>query len=139
VSRILAIDCGSKRVGLAVTDPMQIIATALDTVHSQDAINYLKAYTFKNEVELFIVGEPKHNDGTASQSTAIIEAFIVQLKKNIPEIPIEREDERFTSKMAFQTMIDSGIGREKRKNKKLVDKIAAVIILQSYLERRSHE
>ena len=138
MARILAIDYGQKRTGLAVTDPMQMIATGLTTVDTHTAIAFLKDYINKEVVELFVVGEAKNLDGTDAQSTPFIDGFIKNLKKNFPEMPIEREDERFTSKMAFQTMIDSGISKSKRRDKKLVDKISAVIILQSYLERRNY-
>lgn len=138
MARILAIDYGSKRVGIAVTDPLQIIATALTTVASHEAIAYLQNYIGKEAVERIVVGEAKHLDGSPAQSAPLIQAFIKQLQKAFPGIPVENEDERFTSKMAFQTMIDSGISKSKRRDKKLVDKISAVIILQSYLERRSN-
>jgi putative Holliday junction resolvase len=134
----MGIDYGSKRVGLAVTDPLQMIATGLTTVSAHEVIAFLKDYTAKETVELFIVGEAKHLDGTPAQSAPLIEAFVKQLKKNFPEIPVEREDERFTSKMAFQSMIDSGLSKSQRRDKKMVDKISAVLILQSYLERRSY-
>jgi putative holliday junction resolvase len=137
--RILAIDYGSKRTGLAVTDPMQMFATALTTVDTHKAIDFLKDYISKEPVELFVVGEAKNLDGTPAQSAPLITAFVNLLKKNFPGIPVEREDERFTSKMAFQTMIDSGISKSKRRDKKLVDKISAVLILQSYMERRGFE
>ncbi len=139
MGRILAIDYGSKRVGLAVTDSLQMIANPLDTIHAKDVISYLLAYTQKEEVELFVIGEPKHKDGHPMDISLQINAFINLLKKTFPMIGIEREDERFTSKMAFNVMLNSGIGKEKRKDKKLVDKIAAVIILQSYLERKSYQ
>jgi len=137
--RILAFDYGTKRTGMAVTDPMQMIATGLTTVDTPMAIEYLKEYLGKEAVELFVVGEAKHLDGTPAQSAPMIEAFVSLLKNSFPHIPIEREDERFTSKMAFQTMIDSGISKSKRRDKKLVDKISAVIILQSYMERKSYQ
>jgi putative holliday junction resolvase len=134
----MAIDYGSKRTGLAVTDPMQMFATALTTVNTHDLLSYLKEYLQKEPVEMIVVGEAKHLDGTPAQSAPIIEAFVKQLRKNFPALAIEREDERFTSKMAFQTMIDSGISKSKRRDKGLVDKISAVIILQSYMERRGN-
>jgi putative holliday junction resolvase len=124
---------------LAVTDPMQMFATALTTVDTHKAIDFLKDYISKEPVELFVVGEAKNLDGTPAQSAPLITAFVNLLKKNFPGIPVEREDERFTSKMAFQTMIDSGISKSKRRDKKLVDKISAVLILQSYMERRGFE
>ena len=138
MARILAIDYGSKRVGLAVTDPLQIIATALTTVGSHEVIAYLRDYISKEPVECIVVGEAKNLDGTPAESAPLIQSFVKGLKKNFPAIPVELEDERFTSKMAFQSMIDSGMSKSKRRDKKMVDKISAVIILQSYLERRSN-
>ena len=131
--RILAIDYGIKRTGIAITDEMQIIASGLTTIPSATAIAFLKDYFSKEKVALVIVGEPKQMDGTPSQSAEIINAFITKFKATFPEIPLERVDERFTSKMAFQTMIDSGLNKKQRQNKALVDEIAATIILQDYL------
>src|SRR5690554_3469709 len=133
MGRIMAIDYGQKRVGLAVTDENRIIATPFTTVSAQDCINYLKDYFLNNVVDIFNVGLPKQMNNKDSDSVKYINPFIKQLKKNFPEIKIERWDERFTSKMAFQTMIDSGIGKQKRQSKALVDTISATIILQSYL------
>lgn len=131
--RILAIDYGTKRVGLAVTDELKIIATSLGTVHAKDAIEYLKKYTTENTVETFVVGLPKRMDGSASQSEKYIQAFINGLRKNFPAIPVLRYDERFTSKIASQTLIDSGLKKKDRKNKELLDTVSAVLILQDYL------
>ena len=131
--RILAIDYGTKRVGLAVTDELKIIATSLGTVHAKDAIEYLKKYTTENTVETFVVGLPKRMDGSASQSEKYIQAFINGLRKNFPSIPVLRYDERFTSKIASQTLIDSGLKKKDRKNKELLDTVSAVLILQDYL------
>lgn len=131
----MAIDYGSKRVGLAVTDPMQIIATGLTTVHSKDLIDFLKKYFEKEAVECIVVGEPKRMNNQASDSARFIEPFVVHLKRTFPQIKLERIDERFTSKMAFQTMIDGGLKKKDRQNKELVDEISATIILQSYLEQ----
>ncbi|MFB9057980.1 Holliday junction resolvase RuvX [Mariniflexile ostreae] len=133
MARILAIDYGMKRTGIAVTDTLQIIASGLTTVNTSELISFLKAYTKEEEVELFVIGEPKQMDNTASESEALILPFIVKLEKQFPQIPIKRVDERFTSKMAFQTMIDSGLKKQQRKNKALVDEISATLILQSYL------
>ncbi|MDO7171516.1 Holliday junction resolvase RuvX [Mariniflexile sp. AS56] len=133
MARILAIDYGMKRTGLAVTDALQIIASGLTTVNTKELLAYLKEYTSKEPVELFIVGEPKQMDNTASESEALIVPFLQKLQKQFPNIPIQRVDERFTSKMAFQTMIDSGLKKNQRKNKALVDEISATLILQSYL------
>ena len=131
--RILAIDYGIKRTGIAVTDEMQMIAFGLTTISSETAIAFLKDYFLKEKVERVIVGEPKQMDGTPSQSAEIINKFLETFKSNFPEMPVERVDERFTSKMAFQTMIDSGLNKKQRQNKALVDEIAATIILQDYL------
>ena len=134
MGRIMAIDYGQKRVGLAVTDENRIIATPLTTVSAHECINYLKDYVLNNVVDIFVVGLPKQMNNKDSDSVKYINPFIKQLKKNFPEIKIERWDERFTSKMAFQTIISSRNGKQKRQNKALVDTISATIILQSYLE-----
>ena len=134
--RILAIDYGKKRTGIAVTDPLQLIASGLTTVSTNEVFEFLKEYTNKEEVELFLVGEPKQMDATASESEVLIIPFIKKLKELFPTIPIQRVDERFTSKIAFQTMIDSGLKKKQRQNKELLDEISATIILQSYLTRK---
>ncbi|RKR81137.1 putative Holliday junction resolvase [Mucilaginibacter gracilis] len=134
--RIMAFDYGTKRIGIAVTDPLQIIATGLDTVHPKDIVEYLKKYFITNPVERFIVGEPKQMDNTASQSAPHVRGFVTILKKNFPDIPIEMLDERFTSKMASAVIAQSGMGKMDRRNKELVDTISATIILQSYMDRR---
>lgn len=133
MARILAIDYGKVRTGLAVTDELQIIASGLTTVHTKELINFLKDYLKKEQVELFLVGEPKQMDNTPSESEAIIKPFLVTLEKTFPKIPIRRVDERFTSKMATQTLIDSGLKKKQRQNKALLDEVSATIILQSYL------
>lgn len=133
MARILAIDFGMKRTGIAVTDELQIIASGLTTVSTKELIPFLKTYITEEDVELFLVGEPKQMDNTASESEALIKPFLVKLQNECPNIPIQRVDERFTSKMAFQTMIDSGLKKNQRKNKALVDEISATLILQSYL------
>lgn len=133
MARILAIDYGMKRTGIAVTDELQIIASGLTTVNTKELIAFLKEYTTNENVELFLVGEPKQMDNTASESEALISPFLEKLKNQFPETPIQRVDERFTSKMAFQTMIDSGFKKNQRKNKALIDEISATLILQSYL------
>lgn len=133
MARILAIDFGEKRSGIAITDEMQIIASGLKTVDTIELISFLKSYILKEKVELFIVGKPKQMNNLASESEIFIIPFLKKLAKEIPKIPIERVDERFTSKMAFQTMIDSGLNKNQRKNKALIDEISATIILQSYL------
>ena len=133
MARILAIDYGKKRTGIAVTDELQIIASGLTTVPTKELYPFLKEYTNNEKVELFLVGEPKQMNNSASESEALIVPFIDELIKMFPSIPIKRVDERFTSKMAFQTMIDSGLKKKQRQNKALVDEISATIILQSYL------
>lgn len=133
MARILAIDFGTKRTGIAVTDELQIIASGLTTVHTKEVLQFLREYLKKEKVELFLVGEPKQMDNTASESEIHIGPFINKLEKVFPNIPIQRVDERFTSKMAFQTMIDSGLNKNQRKNKALIDEISATLILQSYL------
>lgn len=134
--RILALDYGIKRTGIAVTDELQIIASGLTTVPSETAIAYLKDYFSKEEVIKVLIGEPKQMNGQASESTPIIEKFVADFKTAFPGMKVERVDERFTSKMAFQTMIDSGLKKKQRQNKALVDEIAATILLQDYLTRK---
>ncbi len=133
MSRILAIDFGEKRTGIAVTDELQLIASGLTTVHTIDLLSFIKEYTTREKVELFLVGKPKQMNNTDSESEILITPFLQQLKKLFPLIPVKRIDERFTSKIAFQTMIDSGIKKKQRRNKKMIDEISATIILQSYL------
>ena len=131
--RILAIDYGAKRTGLAVTDPSKIIASALETVLTDKLLEYLKKYTQTEAVETFVVGMPKNLDGTATDGTAYVERFVVELKNSFPETPIHLHDERFTSKMAMQTMIAGGMKKKDRQIKGNIDKISAVIILQSFM------
>ncbi|MBD3862514.1 Holliday junction resolvase RuvX [Olleya marilimosa] len=133
MARILAIDYGKIRTGLAVTDEMQIIASGLTTVNTKELITFLKDYLSKEQVELFLVGEPKQMDNTPSESEALIIPFLVKLENTFPNVPIKRVDERFTSKMATQTLIDSGLKKKQRQNKALLDEVSATIILQSYL------
>jgi putative Holliday junction resolvase len=133
MARVLAIDFGKKRTGIAVTDELQIIASGLRTVNTIDLLSFLKEYTSKEKVELFIMGQPKQMDNSDSESEALMLPFIKKIEKLFPQIPMKRIDERFTSKMAFQTMIDSGMKKKQRKNKAMVDEISATIILQSYL------
>ena len=132
----MAIDYGSERVGIAVTDSLQLIANGLTTVHSKDLIDFLKKYMEKEEVECIVVGEPKRMNNEPSDSARFIEPFVVHLKRTFPQLKVERMDERFTSKMAFQTMIDSGLKKKARQNKALVDEISATIILQSFMETK---
>lgn len=133
MARILAIDFGEKRTGIAVTDELQLIASGLTTIHTIDLLSFIKEYTTREKVELFLVGKPKQMNNTDSESEILITPFLQQLKKLFPLIPVKRIDERFTSKIAFQTMIDSGIKKKQRRNKKMIDEISATIILQSYL------
>jgi putative Holliday junction resolvase len=133
MARILALDFGTKRTGVAVTDELRLIASGLTTVDTKELMQFLKDYFRKEKVELVVVGEPKQKDGTASQSEVYIQSFLEEFAKQFPTMPVKREDERFTSKMAFQTMIDSGLKKKKRRNKALVDEISATIILQNYL------
>jgi putative Holliday junction resolvase len=134
--RILAIDYGIKRTGIAVTDELQIIASGLTTIPSESAIAFLADYFSKENVAKVLIGEPKQMNGQPSESTPVIEKFVANFVKAFPEMKIERVDERFTSKMAFQTMIDSGLSKKQRQNKGLVDEIAATILLQDYLTRK---
>jgi putative Holliday junction resolvase len=136
MDRIVAIDYGSKRVGLAVTDPLQIIATSLNTVHAKDVIQYLKDYQVREGIECFVVGMPKRLDNTDTNATSLVKAFVKNLQKNFPSLPIHLHDERFTSVMALQTMIAGGMKKKDRREKANVDKISATIILQSFLEQK---
>ncbi|MCB0479373.1 MAG: Holliday junction resolvase RuvX [Crocinitomicaceae bacterium] len=134
--KLLAFDYGRKRTGLAETDELQIIASALQTIETPKLFEFLKFYLEKNSVEAFIVGEPKRLNNERTDSSDIVDQFVNRLRKVYPQIPIHRVDERFTSKMAFQTMIDSGIGKKKRRDKGTVDRISATLILQSYMESK---
>lgn len=134
MARILAIDYGKKRTGLAVTDPLQMIATGLTTVPTHDLIPYLKKYLAQEAVELFLIGEPKNLDGEATDATALVTECVRILQKNFPQVPVKKVDERFTSKLAFRSMVDSGLKKKDRQNKGLVDEISATIILQEYLQ-----
>ena len=137
MSRLLAIDYGQKRVGIAVTDNEQIIASGLTTVHSKDVLFFLEDYLKREEVECFVIGEAKNLDNSPSESARFIEPFVKKLSNTFPEIKIVRVDERFSSKIAFQTMIEAGLKKKTRRDKALVDKVSATIILQSYLESRA--
>lgn len=136
MARIIAIDYGRKRVGLAVTDPMQIIANGLDTVAAKDVLDYLEKYMKTEEVELIVVGYPKQLNNEDSESMKYLKPFLGQLKKRFPDMPLEMVDERFTSKLAFQSMIDGGMKKKQRQNKAMIDKVSATIILQSYMETK---
>lgn len=135
MGKALAIDYGQKRCGIAVTDDLQIIASGLTTVPTKEVLSFLKKYINEENVTEIIVGEPKQMNNQPSESEAFIKPFLVELKKIIPNIPIIRIDERFTSKMAVQTMISSGLKKKKRQNKALIDEISATIILQTYLNQ----
>ena len=135
--RIIAIDYGLKRTGLAVTDPYQIIATGLTTVHSKELVSFLKDYFEKEPVELIIIGEPKNWDDSDTHATPLVEKCIKDLQKNFPALPIKKVDERYTSKMAKDAMLEMGMKKKDRRNKALVDEIAATIMLQEYLRANS--
>lgn len=133
LARILALDYGEKRTGIAITDELQIIASGLATIDTKKIFSFLTDYLKNENVELFIVGEPKQLNYTESESEQFIKPFLEKLNQTFPKIPVRRIDERFTSKMAFQSMIESGLNRKQRKNKSLIDEISATLILQSYL------
>ncbi|MFH6601959.1 Holliday junction resolvase RuvX [Maribacter algicola] len=133
MGRILALDYGKKRTGIAVTDEMQLIASGLTTVSTTTLIDFLKEYVANENVVRFVVGEPKQMDNSPSESEGLILSFLPKLRKEFPDVPIVRQDERFTSKMAFQAMIDGGLGKKQRSNRALVDEVSATIILQGYL------
>ena len=135
--RIMSFDFGTKRLGIAVTDPMQIFATGLTTIHPKDIIAFITKYLLSEEIETFVVGEPKQMDGTPSQSAQHVKGFVTILKKSFPDIRVEMIDERFTSKMASATIAQSGLKKTDRQKKELVDTVSATIILQSYLEKKS--
>ncbi len=136
MARILSIDYGTKRIGLAVTDPMQIIANGLDTVHIKDLHAYLKNYLTKEKVETIVLGWPKNLDNSDSASLKYVQEFYHWLLKNFPDIPVFKMDERFTSVLAQKAILESGIGKKARQNKGLVDKVSATILLQNYLDSK---
>ena len=138
MDRILGIDYGKKRTGLAVSDPLGIFASALETVPTANIINYLKKYTSQNKVERFVVGYPMNLNGSPAECTPFVEAFVKTLKKIFPSIPITLEDERFTSQLAMRAMIDGGMKRSERRIKGSVDRISAAIILQSWLDGQNN-
>lgn len=133
MGRILAIDFGTKRTGIAVTDEMQLIASGLTTIATKELLAFLEGYFASEKVDMVIVGEPKQKDGTHSDVEVEIQKFLTKFSVAFPKLPVKRVDERFTSKMAFQTMIDSGLKKKQRQNKALIDEISATIILQDYL------
>ena len=136
MSRILAIDYGRKRTGLAVSDTMQIIANGLTTVPTHELLDFIAGYVQKEPVERIIIGLPKQMNNEVSENMKYIEPFVRLLKKKIPEMPVEFVDERFTSVLAHRTMLEAGLKKKDRQNKALVDEISATIILQSYLENK---
>lgn len=135
MARIMAFDYGTKRVGIAVTDPLQIIATGLDTIHPKDIIEFLKKYIQQEQIEAFVLGDPKQMDGSPSENYQHVKGFSTLLKKNFPNIPQHWVDERFTSKMAHATIMQSGLKKSARQNKERVDTISATIILQYFMEQ----
>ncbi|WP_354330728.1 Holliday junction resolvase RuvX [Pedobacter sp. CG_S7] len=134
MARIIAFDYGTKRIGVAVTDPLQIIATGLDTIHPKEILEFLKKYLQTEQVEAFVIGDPKQMDGSPSDSAQHVKGFSTTLKKHFPEIPQFWVDERFTSKLAQETIMKSGLKKQDRRNKERVDTIAATIILQYFME-----
>ena len=136
MGRILSIDYGKKRTGLAVTDPLKIIAGGLATVSTFELFDFLKNYIEKEDVELIVIGDPKQSDGTPSENKARIVEFVNRWKKNMPQVPVEYFDERFTSVLAHRAMIDGGLHKKARQNKALVDEISATIILEDYMRSK---
>lgn len=136
MARIIAFDYGTKRIGVAVTDPLQIIATGLDTIHPKEILEFLKKYLQTEQVEAFVIGDPKQMDGSPSDSAQHVKGFSTTLKKNFPEIPQFWVDERFTSKLAQETIMKSGLKKQDRRNKDRVDTIAATIILQYFMQEQ---
>ena len=136
MARILSIDYGKKRTGLAVTDPLQIIAGGLATVSTSELFDWLKAYLAKEPVERIIIGEPRQPNGQPSENLGRVQQFVARWRKAVPEVPIEYYDERFTSVLAHQDMLDGGLKKKARQDKGLVDEISATIILQDYLESK---
>ncbi len=135
MDRIIGIDYGRKRVGVAVSDPLGIFASGLETVHAADIVEYLKNYTQKENVTLFVVGYPMNLNNKPSEAAKFVDQFLNLLKKHFPQIPVKLEDERFTSQLAMRAMIDGGVKKMDRRDKSMVDKVSAAIILQSFLDR----
>ncbi len=131
----MALDYGKVRTGIAITDELQLIASGLTTVATDKLLDFIESYLREEEVERIIIGEPKQMSGEVSASEALIQRFLKKFKTRFPKMPIERQDERFTSKMAVQSMLEAGVTKKKRQNKALVDEISATLILQAYLER----
>ena len=137
MARIIALDYGRKRTGIAVTDPLQIIASALDTVDSNELIGYLKKYMLSEQVEKIIIGYPLNLDNTPTDATPLVEKFIRKFANVFPNMPVEKWDERYTSKMASQAIAGMGLKKKERERKELIDAVSAVIMLQEYLESHS--
>ena len=136
MARILSIDYGKKRTGLAVTDPLQIIAGGLATVATSELFDYLKAYIEREQVEMIVIGEPRQPNGEPSENLARVQQFVNRWRKAMPQVPIQYYDERFTSVLAHQAMLDGGLKKKTRQNKGLVDEISATIILEDYLRSK---
>lgn len=134
MARIMAFDYGTKRIGMAVTDPLQLIATGLGTSHPKDILDFLKKYVYAENVSCFVIGDPKQMDGRPSDTAQHVKGFATTLKKHFPEIPVHWVDERYTSKMAHQTILSSGLKKTDRRDKDRVDTIAATIILQYFMD-----
>ncbi len=137
MARILALDYGTKRTGVAITDPFQLIASGLTTVATEDLWDFLEQYLGQEDVERIVVGEPRQMDNTPSTVEGAIGKFLKELNKRYPQLPVSREDERFTSKMALRTMVEGGMKKKKRRQKETLDQISATLILQSYLSRKT--
>ena len=138
MARIMAIDYGRKRTGIAVTDSLQMIANGLTTVPSGELVKFLQDYLAKEPVELIVVGQPKQMNNEPSENMRYVQAFVTHLKRTLPQVPVEYYDERFTSVMAHQAMLEGGLRKKKRQEKALVDEVSAVIILQAYLESKKY-
>ena len=136
MARILSIDYGKKRTGLAVTDPLQIIAGGLATVATSELFDYLQAYIVREQVEMIVIGEPRQPNGEPSENLARVQQFVNRWRKAVPQVPIQFYDERFTSVLAHQAMLDGGLKKKARQNKGLVDEISATIILEDYMRSR---
>ena len=137
MARIVCIDYGGKRTGIAVTDPLQMIATALTTIETKELVTFLKKYFQQERVELILIGDPVNLDDTATHATPLVKAAILKLQKEFPNIPVKTVDERFTSKMASRAMIEMGMKKKDRQKKGNIDQIAATIMLQEYLQAQS--
>jgi len=135
LARIIALDYGKQRTGIAVTDELQLIASGLATINTEDLLQFLKDYIAKEKIARIVVGEPKQRNSAPSEIETSIQVFLKSLKTSFPLIPIDRQDERFTSKVAVQSMVQGGLKKKQRRNKELIDEISATLILQSYLNR----